>query len=92
MRHVLAYDVVSNRRRSRFQKRLKGLMVAVQKSVFEAILGAKELSEVERLIISELDLEVDEVRMYALCKSCGSMVRTWGPSVEPHDPKKVVVL
>ncbi|MCB9761176.1 MAG: CRISPR-associated endonuclease Cas2 [Alphaproteobacteria bacterium] len=86
MRFVLAYDVVGDRRRGRFFRRLKRLLIPTQKSVFEGTLDARQLAAVERLIHGELELSEDAVRVYALCRSCQGLVRSYGVMPEPRDP------
>ena len=79
MYRVLAYDVVVNRRRTRFHKRLKRHLVPVQKSVFAGDLPASGQVAVERLILRELDLETDVVHLLSLCRACRGLIQTWGP-------------
>ena len=61
---VLGYDVVKERRRTRFVKRLKRYLVLVQKSVFEGPPGPTTWARVEALIYEELDLKTDSIRLY----------------------------
>ena len=67
---VVCYDVVSDRRRARLLKKMKGFLPHVQKSVFEGELSEKRLEEMRRMIKKELDLSEDSVRIYHLCKRC----------------------
>lgn len=92
MHVVLSYDVVSDKRRGRFFKRLKRYLVPVQKSVFEGRLDPPTLAEVRQLIHRELDLETDTVRLYSLCRACEGLVRTWGVTPELPDPDEPVVV
>lgn len=89
---VLAYDVVDDRMRRRFHKRLQRYLVPVQKSVFEGELPPGKRDDVEALILRELDLEVDAIRMASLCQSCRGLTRTWGSSVELPDPRKPILI
>ena len=92
MRWVLSYDVVEDRRRGRFYKRLKRLMIPVQKSVFEGSLTAAALEEVEVLIAGELDLETDSVRLYPLPSSWAGSIRCWGVAAPLPDPDEPLLL
>ena len=92
MHVVLVYDIVGNRERQRFHKRLKRLLVPVQKSVFEGRLGARELGRVETLVHRETDLDTDAIRLYSLCRSCRGLVRSWGIGPSPPDPDEPVIL
>lgn len=85
MRYVLAYDVVEDRRRTRFFKRLKRWMAPTQKSVFEGELSVAQLAEVERLLRRELNLQTDAVRVYPLCSACAARVRNHGVAPELWD-------
>lgn len=78
MRLVLSYDVVSDQRRYRFHKRLKQMMIPVQLSVFEGAAGEKERTRAERLILDELDLDKDAVRVYVLCDDCERKMKVFG--------------
>lgn len=78
MRLVLAYDVVSDRRRTRFHKRLKEGMIPVQLSVFEGAAGVKEVARAQRLIVEELDLDQDAARIYLLCDACERRMKVFG--------------
>jgi CRISPR-associated protein Cas2 len=89
---VLCYDVVEDRRRSRFFKRLKRYMVPVQKSVFEGPLSAVELAKVERLVVTELDLETDSVRLYPMPGSHAVLIRCWGVAAPLPDPDAPLVI
>lgn len=92
MRYALAYDVVSNGRRARFHKKLKKLMVPVQRSVFEGELGPEEMAEVERLVARTLDLETDSVRLYPLCANCRRGIRHLGTAAPIPDPDAPIVI
>jgi len=91
-RDLIGADVVQDKRRSRFFKKLKRLLIPVQKSVFEGQLGPRELTKVEALIHRELDLETDSVRIYLLCGGCKGLIRTHGVAAELPDPDAPVLL
>ncbi len=80
MRHylVVAYDIVSDRRRARLARKLEDFLPRIQKSVFEGWLPARRRAALERLILDEIDLEEDEVRIYHLCGHCRNIVRGYG--------------
>ncbi len=86
MHYVLAYDVVSTRRRGRFHRRLKAFLVPVQRSVFEGPLTPSALGEIERLITTHLDMEQDAVRLYALDRVSLGLTRSWGVQANVDDP------
>jgi CRISPR-associated protein Cas2 len=61
---LIIYDIVDNKRRYRFAKKMKGYGFRVQRSAFEAFttdaLYRKLLKEVPRII----NIELDSVRIY----------------------------
>lgn len=75
---VVAYDVVSDRRRYRFHKRLKEAMIPVQLSVFEGAASERDRKRAERLILDELDLDEDAARLYVLCDECERRMKVFG--------------
>ena len=92
MHWVLSYDVVDDRRRTRFFKRLKRFLIPVQKSVFEGPLSVSALREVESLIARELDLETDSVRLYPLPAGAVGLIRCWGVAAPLADPDEPILL
>jgi CRISPR-associated endonuclease Cas2 len=89
---VLAYDVVENARRTRFFKKLKRHMHPVQRSVFEGRLDARGLALVEKLIYTELDLDVDAVRIWFLSPATANLTRSYGIMPDRHDPDAPIVI
>ena len=89
---ILCYDVVQDRRRTRFHQRLKRHLLPVQKSVFEGMLDAAARDQVERLIYDELDMTTDSVRMYPLSGHSRRGIRTFGVAPPPADPEAPLVL
>lgn len=91
MRTVMCYDVVKNRRRAKLFAKLKGLMRPVQKSVFEGDLDDAGLKRLEQLVLKELDMRTDEVRVFRLCASCARLTRLYGVSIEVGDGEEPIV-
>lgn len=92
MRTVLAYDIADDRRRGRFFRRLRRLLLPMQRSVFEGDLTPAAQLAVDRLIAKELSLEHDAVRVYSLCKSCQERVQSYGALPEWRDPDDPVII
>lgn len=92
MRTVLTYDIHEDRARTRFYKRLKRYMLPVQRSVFEGRLTPKALAKVEALILRELNLEEDSVRIYFICANCEGLTRSFGVGPELPDPSEPILL
>jgi CRISPR-associated protein Cas2 len=86
---VVCYDVVSDRRRGRLMRRLREYLPRVQKSVFEGPLDDALLIKMRSMILDEIDLTTDTVRIYHLCRGCQSGTELLGTSVfvdaEEHD-------
>lgn len=86
---IVAYDVSSDRRRTRLHKALSGWLAPVQRSVFEGQLMGGALAPLERAVVRAIDPEVDSVRLYPLCKACAAAVRLHGvaePTPDPNAP------
>lgn len=88
---LVTYDVVADRLRTKFFKRLKSLLQPVQKSVFQGRAGPTEVARVEELVHGILDLETDSVRLYLLCPACVARVRHLGTATPPRDPDEPVI-
>lgn len=89
MHLVLCYDIVKTRRRSRLQKKLKGFLVPVQKSVFEGHLPVKRYPDLRDLVRDTIQPAEDTVRIYHLCGGCVGLLELFGTSksiaTEPSD-------
>jgi CRISPR-associated protein Cas2 len=89
---VVCYDIVSDRRRARVLKRLKGFLPHVQKSVFEGELSQDRAVALRRMILREIDAHEDTVRLYHLCNRCipATEVLGTGVYVERGDADEVI--
>lgn len=89
---VVCYDVVSDRRRARLLKRLKGFLPHVQKSVFEGEISDARAVALRQMIRDEIDAATDTVRIYHLCGRCipATEVLGTGVYVERGDADEVV--
>lgn len=92
MRLVVVYDVMDDGRRRRLHKKLQRLLVPVQYSVFEGDSVDRVLTDVEDLVCRELDLGVDDVRIYRLCEACAGRVRHHGVALPVEDPDVPIVV
>lgn len=86
---VVCYDVVSDRRRGRLMRRLREYLPRVQKSVFEGPLDDERLVKLRAMVLDEIDLTTDTVRIYHLCRGCQPATELLGTSVfidaQEHD-------
>jgi CRISPR-associated protein Cas2 len=90
MLFVVAYDIASDRRRTRVHKVLSGFGRWTQYSVFECFVDAKELVLLHARLRQHLKPDEDSVRFYPLCMSCCAKVETVGGPL-PDDPVTVIV-
>lgn len=88
--YVIAYDISSDRRRTKVHKVLSGFGQWTQFSVFECHLTAKQHIQLRDRLDKILHLEEDSIRIYPLCKECMDKVETVGGK-KPKDPIVLVV-
>ena len=88
MRYVVAYDVESDRVRTRIAKVLTGYGNRVQYSVFECDLDGNDLTRlVQRLTRALGTQEAGSVRIYRLCADCVNASRVIGlTEIRGDDP------
>lgn len=63
---LLIYDIIDNKRRTKFAKEMSGYGFRVQKSAFEALLEESQLKKLEKKIPSLIDPEEDSIRIYRM--------------------------
>lgn len=83
--YVVAYDIPSDRRRTKVHKVLSGFGQWTQYSLFELFLSDKELVLLQNKLEKLLDPKQDSVRFYPLCLACRKRVETVG-SEPPKEP------
>jgi len=76
--YVIAYDIPSDRRRTKVHKTLCGFGQWTQYSLFECHLTEKELLILRGKLDKLLEVEEDSVRFYPLCVPCVAKVVTIG--------------
>ncbi len=67
---LIAYDITSNRRRTRLHTYLKEFGLNTQKSVFECDIEPDLLRQVLASAAMVIDRSTDSVRCYRLCSHC----------------------
>ncbi len=75
---VISYDVVNDKRRNKVMKALEGHGHRVQYSVFECDLHPDVLDKLCQRLLSLIDPQTDDVRVYPLCENCLGKVRMLG--------------
>ena len=88
--YVIAYDIPSDRRRTKVHKTLTGFVQWTQYSLFEGWMTDKELVALQGKLERHLAPEQDSVRFYPLCKACIEKVETVG-SEKPQERKVFIV-
>lgn len=87
--YVIAYDIPSDKRRTKVHKILSGFGQWTQYSLFEAFLSDKELVLLQGKLDRLLKPDKDSVRFYPLCQACVKRVETVG-APPPEEPKVFV--
>ena len=86
---LIIYDIIENKKRTKFAKHLEGYGIRVQKSAFEARLTKKKyeklLSEIPRFCGEE-----DSIRVYRI--SGQSQISIWGTREVPPDEEDIIVI
>jgi CRISPR-associated protein Cas2 len=88
--YVIAYDIPSDRRRTKVHKVLCGFGQWTQYSLFECHLTEKELVSLRGKLDKLLKPEEDSVRFYPLCTPCMAKVVTIG-SPKPAEQDVFVI-
>lgn len=88
--YVVAYDIPSDKRRTKVHKILSGFGQWTQYSLFELFLTDKEMVLLQNKLEKVLSEKTDSVRFYMLCAACLKQVITVG-SPPPEEPKAFIV-
>lgn len=63
---LIIYDIVDNRRRNKFSKKMQSYGFRVQKSAFEALVSDTLFHKLQKEIPKYIDPKTDSVRMYRM--------------------------
>ena len=88
---IVAYDVPSDRRRTRLAHALKDFGERVQYSVFECRLDAAEIDLLRARVRKLLKTEEDQLRIYRLCAACSPQVELFGAGKVVDDTDVIVI-
>ena len=88
---IVAYDVPSDRRRTRLAHALKDFGERVQSSVFECRLEVEDLDRLRARVRKLLKTEEDRLRIYCLCASCSPQVELFGAGKVVEDTDVLVI-
>lgn len=84
--YIVAYDIPSDRRRTKIHKVLSGFGKWTQYSLFELYLTDKELVLLQNKLDKLIRPDQDSIRFYPLCAACLKQVETVGSPL-PEEPK-----
>lgn len=90
MFYIVSYDVPNDRKREKVAKTLLDFGTRVQYSVFECIVDDKLLEKM-KVKLSKIVSEEDNIRIYALCGKCTSVVQVLGSGKITKDEKVYIV-
>lgn len=84
---IVSYDIVKTKRRSKVAKELLNYGHRVQKSVFECTITEKQFIDLKIKLDKLINMEMDSVRFYDLCKRCVNNISIsgWGTVSEEED-------
>jgi CRISPR-associated protein Cas2 len=88
--YVVAYDIPSDRRRTKLHRLLCGYGEWTQYSLFECFLDEKQLLALQAKIETLLDADQDSVRFYHVCAACLKKAETVG-SPKPQEKTVFIV-
>lgn len=80
---VVAYDISDDRRRTKLYNALLGHGTPVQFSVFECLVTAGELAQMQRKVRRIIKPRLDHVRYYHLCRACVARIETTQAGAAP---------
>ena len=63
---LVIYDIINNKRRTKFAKEMNGYGFRVQKSAFEALIDEALFAKIQRVIPTLIDEAEDSVRIYRM--------------------------
>ncbi len=76
--YLVAYDISSDKRRTKVHKALSGFGQWTQYSLFECFLNEKQYLQLRQRLDKILEASQDSVRFYPMCGSCRSKIETVG--------------
>lgn len=86
---LIIYDIVDNKRRNKFAKKMNGYGFRVQKSAFEAIISENLYRNLLKEIPGLINKKEDNIRVYKI-RGQGE-VSLFGESIQIHDEEVVII-
>lgn len=90
---LISYDIVDDGKRTKAAKLLTAYGKRVQKSVFECHLDDRRYIELKGRLERIVDLTIDSVRFYSVCRRCVGAVEVmgWGTVTEDMAEGPIIV-
>ena len=85
---LIIYDIVNNKRRYRFAKKMKGYGFRVQRSAFEAFVSDRLYLKLMKEVPKIIDSESDSVRIYRIGYE---EVQLFGKNIKIQDRDVIIV-
>ena len=85
MIYIVAYDISSNKRRTRVAKALQSWGYRIQESVFQLRLDAAGLNAMRARLAALINEAEDVVHIYPLCSTCAERAEILGAAVALDD-------
>ena len=86
---LVIYDIINNKRRTRFAKFLEGYGIRVQKSCFESFLSEIQYEKILKEIPYYIDDKEDSIRVYRMIGS--GEVTLFGQNITPRYEETIVI-
>lgn len=77
-RYIVCYDISDDKRRQRIASILDSYGDRVQESIFELPVNSKLLQECKTLVMKSMDIKLDSLVIYTLCKNCDEKALYFG--------------
>jgi CRISPR-associated protein Cas2 len=87
-KYIIAYDIVSNKRRRKIAQLLENHGTRMNRSVFECVLDRQALEELLAKLRQTMKRSEDSILLYHQCRACGHRALTLGvpPPDQPATP------
>ncbi|MBI5842860.1 MAG: CRISPR-associated endonuclease Cas2 [Chloroflexi bacterium] len=89
---LVAYDISSDKRRTKLHNALLDFGTPVQYSVFECLLDDKQKEKMKKKVMKVIRPKKDQVRFYTLCAECVKRVEVTSGREVLHDSKEAIIV
>ncbi|MBZ0102118.1 MAG: CRISPR-associated endonuclease Cas2 [Thermoanaerobaculia bacterium] len=89
---MVAYDIPSDRRRTRLVRLLQRFLEPVHKSVFEGSLEAGKVDRLRSAVDRVIDRNEDTVRIFTVCRRCRVLTEVLGLDIEIQEDRGDIII